>query len=146
MNEAQQDKYFIEGSFLQIPKTFTIFDTERSEVAIITKKMFSFLPKFFVEMNGREILTIKKEFSFFKARYSIDGAGIEVRGNWWDMTFEVLHQGETIGRVNKKWLSWGDSYEVHVLNDAYETIVIAIVVAIDCVKDDQQAAASSASI
>ena len=146
MNEAQQDQYFIEGSFLQIPKTFTIFDAQRAEVAVITKKMFSFLPKFYVEMDGRELLTIKKEISFFKARYSIDGAGIEVRGNWWDMNFEILHQGETIGRVNKKWLSWGDSYEVHVLNDAYETIVIAIVVAIDCVKDDQQAAASSASI
>ena len=145
MNEAQQDQYFIEGSFLQIPKTFTIFDAQRAEVAVITKKMFSFLPKFYVEMDGRELLTIKKEISFFKARYSIDGAGIEVRGNWWDMNFEILHQGETIGRVNKKWLSWGDSYEVLIVNDAYETIVIAIVVAIDCVKDDQQAA-SSASI
>jgi uncharacterized protein YxjI len=146
MDEAQQDKYFVEGSFLQIPKTFTILDKRQSEVAIITKKVFSFLPKFFVEMNGQEILTIKKEFTFFKARYSIEGVGIEVRGNWWDMNFEVLQHGQMIGRVHKKWLSWGDTYEVQILHDDYEAIVIAIVIAIDCVKADQQAAASSASV
>ena len=146
MDEAQRDKYVVEGSFLQFPKTFTIFDTNRTEVAVITKKVFSFLPKFFVEMNGRELLTIKKDFTFLKARYSIDAAGIEVRGNWWDMEFEVSQHGKVIGRVNKKWLSWGDSYEVQILHDDYEAFVIAIVVAIDCVKDDDQAAAGSASV
>lgn len=144
MDEAQQDKYLIEGSFLKVPKTFTVFNTNRTEVAVITKKVFSFLPQFFLEMNGREILTIKKAFTFFKARYSIEGAGIEVNGNWLDMEFEVLQNGQTIGRVNKKWLSWGDSYEVQILSDEHEEIVIAIVVAIDCVKADQQAAANAA--
>ena len=118
-------------------------NTTRDEVAVITKKVFSLLPKFFVEMNGREILTITKEFSFFKARYSIDAAGIEVRGNWWDMNFEVLQHGEVIGQVSKEWLSWGDSYKVQILNEEMEAIVISLVVAIDCVKADQ---ANSASV
>jgi uncharacterized protein YxjI len=56
-------------------------NTSRDEVALITKKVFSFLPKFLGEVNGQEVLTIKKEFSFLKARYTIDAAGIEVWGN-----------------------------------------------------------------
>lgn len=141
-DKEQKDVYYVEGSFLQIPKTFSIMNMARDEVALITKKTFSFLPKFFVEVNGQERLTIKKEFSLFKARYTIDGTGVEIRGNWWDMDFQILQNGEVIGQVNKEWFSWGDSYKIQILNDELEEVVIAIVVAIDCVKADQAAAAS----
>lgn len=143
MDEEQEDAYYIEGSFLQIPKTFTIMDPARREIALITKKTFSFLPKFFVEVDGREILTIKKEFSFFKARYTIDAAGVDVRGNWWDMNFEVLQHGNVVGSVSKQWFTWGDSYEMQILDESMEHLIIALVVAIDCVKADEAAAAAT---
>ena len=142
-DEQEKDVYYVEGSFMQIPKTFSILNTKRDEVALITKKVFSFLPKFFVEVNGREVLTIKKEFSFLKAHYTIDSAGIEVHGNWWDMDFQVLQHGELVGKVSKEWFTWGDSYKVQVLNDEMEAIMIALVVAIDCVKADHAAASSA---
>jgi uncharacterized protein YxjI len=142
-DQQENDVYYVEGSFMQVPKTFSIRNKAREEVALITKKMFSFLPKFFVEVNGREVLTIKKEFSFFKARYTIDAAGIEVQGNWWDMNFQVYQHGKVVGKVSKEWFSWGDSYKVQVLEEEMETLIITLVVAIDCVKADQAAAASS---
>jgi uncharacterized protein YxjI len=120
-------------------------NTAGDEVALITKKTFSFLPKFFVMVNGREVFTIKKEFSFLKARYTIDAAGIEVNGNWWDMDFQVLQNGKIIGEVSKEWFTWGDSYKVQIIDEEMETIIIALVVAIDCVKASNQAAASSAA-
>lgn len=138
-NQQEQDVYYVEGSFMRIPKTFSIMNTADVEVALITKKVFSFLPKFFVEVGGREVLTIKKEFSFLKARYTIDSADIEVHGNWWDMDFQVIQRGAVIGEVNKKWFTWGDSYSVQVFNEEMEAIIIAIVVAIDCVKADHAA-------
>lgn len=145
-NEQEQDVYYVEGSFMQIPKTFSILNTTRDEIALITKKVFSFLPKFFVEVNGVEVLTIKKEFSFFKARYTIDAAGIEVNGNWWDMDFQVLRHGEIVGKVNKEWFTWGDSYKVQIVDEEMEGVIIALVVAIDCVKADQAAASSAATM
>lgn len=142
-DQEENDVYFVEGSFMKVPKTFSIMNTARDEVATVTKKVFSFLPKFFVEVNGQEVLTIKKEISFFKARYTIDAVGIEIRGNWWDMNFQVEWHGEVVGKVNKVWFSWGDSYKVEILDEAMETIMIAIVVAIDCVKDDNSKTANS---
>lgn len=142
-DEEERDVYYVEGSFMKIPKTFSIMKSSREEVALITKKVMSFLPKFYVEVNGNEVLTIKKEFSFLKARYTIEGAGIEVIGNWWDMNFEVIRNGEIIGKVSKEWFTWGDSYKIEILDEETETIVIALVIAIDCVKADHAAAASS---
>ncbi|KXH86737.1 LURP-one-related/scramblase family protein [Sporosarcina sp. HYO08] len=145
-DEQENEVYFVEGSFLRIPKTFSIMDAARDEVALITKKTFSFLPTFFVEVNGQETVTIKKQFTFLKARYSIDAAGIEVRGNWWDMNFEVYQNGEVVGTVSKKWFTWGDSYQLEIVNDEMERLLVALVVAIDCVKADQAAASSAANV
>ena len=144
-DQQEKDVYYVEGSFMQIPKTFSIMNATRDEVARVTKKAFSFLPKFFVEVDGREVLTIKKEFSFFKALYTIEAAGIEVHGNWWDMDFQVLQHGEVVGEVSKEWFTWGDSYKVQIVDEEMETIMIALVVAIDCVKADQAAASSAAT-
>ena len=133
----ENEVYFVEGSFMQIPKTFSIMDTARQDVAMITKKVFSFLPTFFVDVHGQESMTIKKEFSFLKARYTIDAAGIEVRGNWWDMDFQVYQNGHLIGAVSKKWFTWGDSYELQIANEEMESLLVALVVAIDYAKSEQ---------
>ncbi|MNC79885.1 hypothetical protein D3C75_1324960 [compost metagenome] len=58
------------------------------------------------------------------------------------MDFQVLQRGVVIGKVNKEWFTWGDSYKVQILNDEMETLMIAFVVAIDCVKADQAAASN----
>ncbi|AYC28470.1 LURP-one-related/scramblase family protein [Paenisporosarcina cavernae] len=143
IDESEQDVYSVQGSFMKIPKTFSIFDRSNTEVANITKKTFSWLPTFYVEVERQDVLTIKKEFSFLKSRYTISGVDIDVQGNWWDMDFEMIQNGEVIGRVSKEWFTWGDSYRVELLNEELEKVVIAIVVAIDCVKADEAAANSS---
>lgn len=136
-DHTEKDVYYVEGSFMKIPKTFSIRNASGEEVALITKKTFSFLPKFLVEVNGQEVLMIRKDFSILKPRYTIDAANIEVRGNWWEMDFQVLRQGKVVGYVSKKWFTWGDSYEVQILDEEMEKIIVAIVIAIDCVKADQ---------
>ncbi len=141
-DELENEVYFVEGSFMQMPKTFSITNAAKQEVAMITKKVFSFLPTFFVDVHGQESMTIKKEFSFLKARYTIDAAGIEVRGNWWDMNFEVHQNGKMIGDVSKKWFTWGDSYQLQITIDEMEPLLVALVVAIDCAKAAQSAAAA----
>ncbi|AXI00257.1 hypothetical protein DV702_11300 [Sporosarcina sp. PTS2304] len=141
----ERDVYFAQGSFMQIPKTFLVADSNQKEVAFITKKPFSMLPTFFVEVDGMERLTIKKEFTFLKARYSIFGAGVEIEGNWWDMNFEVMRNGELIGRVDKKWFSWGDSYRLQIVKEEDEILFVSLVIAIDYVKASQAAASAGAT-
>lgn len=144
-NQDEQDIYYVEGSFMKVPKTFTIMNQDRDEVALIMKKVLSFLPTFFVEVNGQEVVTIKKELSFLKAKYSIDAACIEVEGNWMNMDFQMLHNGKVVGEGGKEWFSWGDSYRVQILEEEMETMIHALVIAIDCVKEDQASTSSSAT-
>ena len=136
-DQQEQDVYLVEGSFMKLPKTFSISTVEGEEVAVITKKMLSLLPKFFIEVDG-ETLTIEKSFTFFKDRYTIDTADLEIDGDWWDMDFEIKRHGEVVGSVEKKWFTFGDSYEIQVFDPDIEKILIALIVAIDCVKEDEE--------
>lgn len=140
-DQQEQDVYLVEGSFMKLPKTFSISTVDGEEVAVITKKMLSLLPKFFIEVDG-ETLTIEKSFTFFKDRYTIDAADLEIDGDWWDMDFEIKRQGDVVGSVEKKWFTFGDSYEIQVFDPEIEKILIALVVAIDCVKEDEESSSS----
>lgn len=145
IDEQERPHYYVEGSFMQIPKHFSIQDSHRREIGSVTKKVFSLLPKFYVEVNDYENIVIEKEFTLFKARYNISAQAIRVEGNWWDMDFEVYAYGKQVATINKHWFTWGDSYEVTILDEELERLVISLVIAIDCVKSDEAAASSSSS-
>ncbi|KAF1302063.1 LURP-one-related family protein [Enterococcus saccharolyticus] len=144
-DEQERACYYVEGSFLQIPKRFSIQDAHNREIGSITKKVFSFLPKFFVEVNGEEMITLEKEFTFFKAKYNISAHGIRVEGDWWDMDFSVYAHGEEVAVISKRWFTWGDTYEVTILDEEMEQLIISLVIAIDRVKADNAAASSGSS-
>lgn len=55
------------------------------------------------------------------------------------MDFEVYQNGELIGAVSKKWFTWGDSYQLEILDDEMEPLLVALVVAIDYAKAAQSA-------
>ncbi len=48
----ENNLYFVEGSFMKLPKSFTISDKNGYEITTITKKTFSFLPTFYVRCRG----------------------------------------------------------------------------------------------
>ena len=53
--------YQVEGSFLKIPKTFTIYDYKGELVSQIIKKTLTFLPQFEVQLcNGSNFYIRKK--------------------------------------------------------------------------------------
>ena len=97
---------------MKIPKQFTIYNHHDQEIAVITKKIWSFLPKFYVDIRHQSQILIEKELTFLKARYHISAKGITVEGDWWDMTFNILHQGKPIAAIAKRWFSWGDTYRI----------------------------------
>ncbi|MGG5317273.1 LURP-one-related/scramblase family protein [Enterococcus sp. AZ072] len=143
MDDQQNPRYYVEGSFLRIPKTFRIEDEQGREISKITKKTISLLPKFFVEIDGQDMIEISKHLTFLKAQYSIEAEGMSVEGNWWDMDFIVEKNGRRIADINKRWISWGDTYEVTILDESYEHLIISLVIAIDRVKEDERASNNS---
>ncbi|MBO0469902.1 LURP-one-related family protein [Enterococcus sp. DIV0242_7C1] len=142
-DEHQEDRYMVEGSFLSIPKVFTIKDLNNQVIGTITKKVFSFLPKFFIAVDGKEEMVIEKQLTLFKAKYRIESESLAIQGDWWGKHFEISQNGEVVAAVNEKWFTWGDTYEVEIYEQSLEHTIILVVIAIDFVKQEEAASSSS---
>lgn len=137
--------YQVEGSFFKIPKTFSITDMQGNLVSRIDKQFMTFLPKFDVVLADGTSFTIKKEFTFFKPRYSIEGLGIDVQGDFWDMNFHLTQNGQEVARISQEWLRLSSTYRIEVYDNQYADLVISLVIAIDYVKEMEHHTANSAS-
>ncbi|MDH6364217.1 uncharacterized protein YxjI [Enterococcus sp. PF1-24] len=139
-DELENDLYYIEGSFFQIPKSFQVTDVAGNEIGTVVKKTFSWMPRFFVNVQGKEEVVIQKEFTFFKDRYQITGENLAIHGDFWDKNFEVFQGNLQVARVVEKWFTWGDTYEIEILQDDLEHLLICFVVALDYVTSTERAA------
>lgn len=142
--DDQQPRYRIRGSLMRLPKRYDITRTDGTPVAEIVKSTLSLRPRFTLQLPGLPPVTIRKEFSWFKPVYSIDAGQLEVRGDWWDMQFTVWRDGQPVASVNRKLLSWADTYAMDITDESLEPVV-ALVVAIDRVRADASSVAIASS-
>lgn len=138
MNEFGEDKYYVEGKVISIGKKLRIYDPNDNELAFVNQKVVSLMPKFVVEMNGEEVATIKKKFTLLKPKYIIEGPGWEVQGDFLGHDYTITDKGNPVVSIHKKWMAWGDTFELDITDEAHEVLAVASVLAIDAVMDNQQ--------
>ena len=134
-DEQGRDIYFVQGEVFSWGKKLHVCDVHGREVAFIKQKVLSFLPKFEVYCNERLVAEIRKEFTLFFPRYTVGGLGWEISGSFMAHDYEITKAGNPIVRISKEWMSWGDSYELDILNPADELVALAVVLTIDCVNE-----------
>ncbi len=141
-----EPRYNVEGKVLSVGKKLTVTDPAGGEVAFIRQKVLSFMPRFFVEVNGTEVAEIVKKLSLFKPKYMVKGLDWSVSGDVFGHNYTIEDaSGRTMVAIHKKWMSWGDSFELDISPEANVPVALGVVLAIDAVLDAQQAAASSSS-
>ena len=144
-DEAGQEKYFIEGKVLSIGKKLWIMTPNGEQLAFVRQKVPTLLPKFIVEIGGVEVAMIAKKFTFLKPRYEIEGLGWTVQGEFMAHDYTVYELDRPIITIHKKWMSWGDSFELDIAPGTDEVLALSVVLAIDAVMDAQDAAGASAA-
>ena len=145
-NEYGEDLYRVKGEVLSLGKKLHIYDSADRELALIRQKVMTFLPRYFIDIDGQQAAEVVREMSFFKPRYSIHGPDWQVEGDFWGHDYRLAAGEKTVAGLKKAWMSWGDSYEVDIADEADALYVIGVVLAIDAVLEaDNAAAASSAS-
>ena len=138
-----EEKYSVEGELISFGKKLHVSDLQGKEVAFIAQKVLSFLPKYFVYINGTEVAEIVKQLSLFRPKYSIEGLGWEINGDFFAHNYDITKNGRRIVSINKQWMTWGDCYELDIEDENDEIVALSVVLAIDCVMASQAAAAAS---
>ncbi|WP_313965705.1 LURP-one-related family protein [uncultured Streptococcus sp.] len=134
-NDLGMVEYQVEGSFLKIPKTFTVFDVEGQKVSHITKKTFSLLPQFTVELEDGSSFFIRKKLTLFRDKYDISNLGLRIEGNIWDLDFKLLDdRDQLVAEISKQVFTLTSTYQVSVYEEEYANLVISLCLAIDYVE------------
>lgn len=137
MDKDGRPVYHAEGEVFTIGKKLHLYDMNGGEVARIEEEILTFLPRYYVYMNGREVAEVKMEFTIFKPKYHVYGPGWEVSGDYFAHEYEVTNDLGKVASISKKWLTWGDTYEMNILSDDNVQLTLAVLIAIDAVMAQQ---------
>ena len=132
MDESGNDRYYVKGELFSWGKKLHVTDLSGREVAYVEQQLFTFLPRYAVYAGSVLIGEVVKEFSFFRPRYTVEGADWDVEGDFWDHDYTVFRGGVPVVSIQKEWFTWGDCYTLDVRNPADEIQALALVLAIDC--------------
>ena len=138
-DDTGADRFYVEGEIFTFGKKLHIYNMTGREVAFLKQELFTFLPKFQILRNGEQIAQIAKRLTLFSPSYEITGLGWDVSGHFLDHDYRITAGNRTVAVIAKKWLAWSDTYTLDVPDPREVELALAVVLAIDCVLDAQQA-------
>lgn len=127
------DRWYVEQELLTWGKTLHIYDTQEREAADIRREVFSLLPRYSITVGGREVAQIVKNFTLFCQEYDVEGSDWRVEGDFFSHDYAIYSGQRQIASIYRAWLTWGDCYTIELDESADELLVLAVVLAIDCV-------------
>lgn len=112
-----------------------IYDPQGREVGTVKERVLTFLPQFEAYLGDRYLGCIRKEFSFFTPRFTIDFRGWQVEGSFLEWDYTVLNGTmETVATVSKELFHWTDTYILDVASPEDALPVLMLALAIDAEK------------
>jgi len=133
--EQRQKLFKVNRKFFRFRPTFHFVDTEGRRVASIVKKLFTLHHTILIEQDGERVGRISKRFiSLFGDRFKVtlrDGRRLRVNGNFFDMEFDIQHEGTTLAHISRRWFTIRDAYSVDVLDERDSLLLVILAVCVD---------------
>jgi len=136
-DENGEDRYTVEGESFSWGKKLHVYNTDGSEAAFIRQKVFSFLPRYFIEIGGNVVCEMVREFAFFRQSYRLEGLSWHLDGDFMAHEYSLTNSGQVIMSLSKKWFTWGDSYELDIADPHNELLCLCAALTVDCAMETQ---------
>ena len=144
-DEGGREKYYVEGELLSFGKKLHLYEMNGYESAYLKQKVISFLPKYIISRDGADIGEVVKAVTFLRQKYIVNGLGWVVSGDFLAHEYEITDSGKRVAAISKKWLSFGDSYEIDIDDREDAVNVLSVVLIIDAIMDTGATSSASSS-
>jgi uncharacterized protein YxjI len=144
-DENQNVIYHVKGQVFSIRNKMDMYKDEK-HLFHFERKLFRFLPEYTLfTPEGDVVATIKKNFTFFGGKMTVHSTygDMEVVGQIMQRDFHLTKDGQEVMSIHKKWLSWGDSYEISIMDDTQVAFYVALVILIDVIFHQSSSHSSS---
>jgi len=130
---AQNDVYQVQGKFMSISNKLELLNMDGSQVLNAKKKLFKFFQTYNIFSNHNdELATIKRKFSFkYKFDVFVGNELLNVDGSFFAHSFNIRRGNEDLASISKKVFSFGDAYEIDIVDETNKELFLFIVIIID---------------
>ena len=139
--------YRAETKFPSLHDKTDVFDASGRPVAHIERKFFTLHERHFITMADGTAFELSNElFHLVKDVTNIEGLGWQLRGNILGLNFELYDEnGQVIAVIAQKLFSLHDKYCIDIYRPECEKFVVAILVTLQHMIRDREAASASSS-
>lgn len=137
-DEAGREKYLAKGEVFTFGRKLHVTDLQGREVLYIEQELMAFPAAYHIFSMGRQVACVRAECTLFVPRYWVEGPDWDVEGDFWEHDYAITRGNETVARIEKEWMRWGDCYELTVSDPANELPALAAVLVIDCMVDSKK--------
>ena len=136
-DESECDRWYAQGEIFTLGRKLHVYNTGGDEVAFILQKVLSFLPRYYIKIGGNEYEFVK-EITFLRPKYTIRNLDWSVSGDFLAHEYTVSDSCGDVMRISKAWLTWGDFYELNIIDERNELLCLSVALAIDCINADSE--------
>jgi uncharacterized protein YxjI len=104
----------------------------------------SWKPRFRIQIPGRLIAEMVREFSWLKQTFTLDIPGpndYTIDGSFWCHEYQFRHKDREIALVSKEMWRWSDSYGVQIVEGEDDVAILCACIVIDQIIQQEAAAA-----
>ncbi len=136
-DEAGQVRYraatVTESAFTYNARIYFPDDTEATAIHQQKKLTMAAMNFDITTPDGRLITEALQRFQGMRYTFELPAFGIMVDGDFLSLNFSFTKDGQQICKVQKKLMSWGDSYELAFTDPAMEQVYLSVVMVIQMV-------------
>ena len=103
----------------------------------IDRKILTILPRYTITFNDGKVIKVKQNLTIFKKNIDLmsNDYNLKLKGNFWDLNFEVFEGSRVVGRIYKEYFAIRDKFVLEILDDEYEDEILALTIVVDEIKD-----------
>ena len=133
-DEAGQTLYVVKGK-LSWGHCLKIYDAQDNEIGTVKEEVFTLLPQFDMYLKDQYIGCIRREFSLFRPKFTVDCKDWRVEGDWFEWDYTIYNSaGSPVASVSKELLEFTDTYVIDVQDPKDALSALMLVLAIDAEK------------
>jgi uncharacterized protein YxjI len=135
--------FLVDGKVLRLRQTLEIQDPDGRVLVTVRKKLIAMHESMEIEEDGALAATVRKALiSPLHHRSTVelaDGSQLDVTGSILDKEFEITAGSQLLARISRAWFPIRDTYGVEVAPGQDDVLFLAIAVALDRIRRDDEA-------
>ena len=140
-DESEAPVYYIDQNLKFFGYDVRVSDKDKNPLFSVDQELMHLMPTYHVRFENSDVMDIKARFALFKKKIDITykGSDLRLEGDIFSWDFRILDASDReVAAIQRKLFTWGDTFVIDVLDEAYADVAVAMMIVMDHIIDMEQ--------